>query len=288
VSVDLAAAEDFVLREARLLDRRRFAFRFGDGAADAVLGALEPYRNDDGGFGNALEPDLRCASSQPVPLEHALRILDEVDRFDANVVLPACDWLGSVTTAVGGVPFVLASVIDGPHAPWWKPTGEAYPNPTAGIAGLLHKHEVRHVWLTTATAYCWDALAQRLDDIGQDDAISVLAFLEHVPDRARAEAVFGALGERIRSELVALDPATPGYVKTPLEFAPHPDRLARRLFGDETIELHLIALAGKQQDDGGWPITWEPPSAAAVSEWRGFVTVKALDILDNYGRLASA
>lgn len=82
-----------------------------------------------------------------------------------------------------------------------------------------------------------------------------------------------------------LDPSTPGYVKTPLEFAPHPSRLARRLFDDETMGLHLKALVARQENDGGWPITWDPPSAAAVSEWRAFMTVKWLDVLDNYGRL---
>jgi hypothetical protein len=285
VSVDLAAAEEFVLREARLLDRRRFAWRFHDGPASDVLAALVPYRNDDGGFGNALEPDLRGPSSQPVPLEHALRILDEVDLFEPELVRTACDWLESVTTDEGGVPFVLPSVADGPHAPWWTPTGQASPNPTAGIAGLLHKREVQHEWLTTATAYCWEALERPLDEVGGDDAISVLTFLGHVPDRQRAETVFAALADRIRTELVALEPATPGYVKMPLEFAPHPDRLARRLFGDPTIDAHLDALAAKQQDDGGWPITWEPPSTAAINEWRGFVTIQSLDVLDNYGRL---
>jgi hypothetical protein len=287
VTVDIASAADFVLRAARLLDRRRFAFRFGDGSAADVLAALVPYQNEDGGFGNALEADIRGAAGQPVPVEHALRILDEVGLFDEPRVLSACDWLASVTTEEGGVPFVLATVADGPHAPWWEPAPEASPNPTAGIAGLLHKHAVAHPWLATATGYCWEALA-RLDRVGPDDAISILTFLEHVPDRGRAEAVFESLGERIVSELVALDPAAPGYVKTPLEFAPHPKRLARRLFDDTTIERHLDALEAKQQDDGGWPITWEPPSAAATHEWRGFVTISSLDVLDNYGRLAPA
>jgi hypothetical protein len=279
------AAAQFILREARLLERRRFAHRFGDGSADAVVAALLPYQNEDGGFGNALEPDIRGLSSQPVPLEHALRILDEIDRWDDDVVTTACDWLASVTPEAGGVPFVLETVSDGPHAPWWEPTGEAYPNPTAGIAGLLHKHSVEHDWVTRATDYLWRAL-ERLDDIGQDDAISILEFLEHVPDRSRAGDLFARLGERILDNLVALDPATPGYVKTPLDYARRPDSLARRLFDDETIERHLDALAAKQQDDGGWPITWEPPSVAAVNEWRGVWTINALDVLDNYGRLA--
>jgi hypothetical protein len=285
VSADFAAAEQFMLREARLLERLRFAYRFRRGSAEAVVSAVLAFRNDDGGFGNALESDLRGPSSQPVPLERALEILDEVGLLEAGIALPACDWLVSVSNDDGGVPFVLSSVEDGPHAPWWESTGESYVNPTAGIAGLLHKHGVEHEWLATATESCFDALAE-LNHVGPDDAISVLTFLEHVPDRARADDVFARLRERILTELVALDPAAEGYVKTPLEFAPHPDRLARRLFDDATIVKHLDALEAKQQDDGGWPITWEPPGTAAVSEWRGVWTFKSLSVLRDYGRLA--
>jgi hypothetical protein len=285
MTVDLAAAADFMLREARLLDRRLFAHRFDGGDADAVVAALLPYRNDDGGFGNALEPDIRGVASQPVPVEHALRTLDEVDRFDATIVGPACDWLMSVSTPEGGVPFVLATVEDGPRAPWWTSDGEAYPNPTAGIAGLLHKRGFDHPWAGPATEFCWNVLDKRIGELGQDDSINMLVLLEHAPDRARAESAFAALGERILTELVALDPTAPGYVKSPLEFAPRPASIARRLFEDETIERHLDALAARQEADGGWPITWEPPSTAAVSEWRGFVTLRVLGVLDDYGRL---
>ena len=41
---------------------------------------------------------------------------------------------------------------------------------------------------------------------------------------------------------------------TPLNFAPRPQSLARRLFSDEVIEAHLDALASVQQEDGGWPV----------------------------------
>ena len=283
VGVDLAAAEQFVLREARLLDRRRFAFLHRGGSADAVVAALVAHRNGDGGFGNALESDIRGNASQTVPVERAFELLDEVDRFDAELVASACDWLSSVTTDAGGVPFVLPTVVDGPHAPWWEPANvEANLNPTAGIAGVLHKRGIDHAWLDSATEFCWTDLEQGVDGLGPDDAISVLTFLEHVHDRERAAAVFDALGERILGDLVALDPNAEGYVKTPLDFAPRPDSPARGLFDDTTIDTHLDALATKQQDDGGWPITWEPPGAAAVSEWRGVVTLKALAVLDAY------
>jgi hypothetical protein len=286
VSADLDSAREFVLGNARLLDRHRLSFRFDDAPAGAVLAALRAYQNEDGGFGHALEPDLRGPSSQPVPLEHALRILDAIDAFEPELVGSSVDWLASVTTPEGGVPFVLPTVNEAPHAPWWVPTGEASLNPTAGIVGLLHKRAVRHAWVDSATEYCWEALSRTTDDLGADDAISVLTFLEHVPDRDRAEDAFEQLGTRIRRDLVALDPSTPGYVKSPLEFAPRPESLARPLFDAPTIELHLDSLAARQEGDGGWPITWDPPTAAAIGEWRGFMTVMWLEVLDSYGRLS--
>jgi hypothetical protein len=283
--LDVTAARGFILRSARLLDRHRFAFLFDHGDGADVLSALRPYQNGDGGFGHALEPDLRGGDSQPVSLEHALQVLDEVGDFDNEIVQASCDWLTSVTTDTGGVPFVLASVTDSPHAPWWVPTDEASLNPTAGIAGLLHKHDVRHPWLSIATDYCWRALSSSLDTLGPDDAISVLTFLEHVADRVRADSVFEQVGARISRDLVALDPSTTGYVKMPLEFAPDPDRRAARLFSRATLALHLDMLASLQGPDGGWPITWETLSGAATQEWRGFMTIKSLQVLRNYGRL---
>jgi hypothetical protein len=98
--------------------------------------------------------------------------------------------------------------------------------------GLLRKNSFEHPWVETATAFCWTALEGDLDELGPDDAISVLRFLEHAEDRGRVDTAFERLGERIMNELVALDPATPGYVKTPLELAPRPKALARRLFDE--------------------------------------------------------
>ena len=63
----LDAAAGFVWRTARLLDRHRFAHLFLDGDRAPVLAALAAYQNPDGGFGNALEPDLRGPASQPEP-----------------------------------------------------------------------------------------------------------------------------------------------------------------------------------------------------------------------------
>ena len=61
---DFDAAAAFVVANARVIDRRRFYRLFGDGDARPVRDAVAAYRNDDGGFGHALEPDLP-GSGQP-------------------------------------------------------------------------------------------------------------------------------------------------------------------------------------------------------------------------------
>src|SRR5512143_2955243 len=144
-------AEEFIWHNARLLERRLFDFHFRSGSPQAALSALRAYQNEDGGFGQALEPDIRCPDSQPVPVQHALEILDAVGP-DAEIVRRACDFLTTITTAEGGVPFVLPTARKYPHAPWWNTDDDppASLNPTAAIAGLLHKHGFRHPWLDRA------------------------------------------------------------------------------------------------------------------------------------------
>ena len=57
------------------------------------------------------------------------------------------------------------------------------------------------------------------------------------------------------------------------------------MFTDAQIGAHLDRVQKDQQADGGWLITWEPPRRAAVSEWRGIVTLGALRTLTSYRRL---
>jgi hypothetical protein len=116
----------------------------------------------------------------------------------------------------------------------------------------------------------------------------VLVFLEHVPDRDRAEKCAAALAPNLASiPLFHLDPDAPGYGLSPLDVAPQATSRWRALFTDAQLGAHLDRLQKDQQADGGWPITWEPPSQAAVSEWRGIVTLGALRTLTSYGRLTA-
>src|SRR5829696_9742071 len=175
----LEAAQSFVLRSGRVLERHRFACAFAGGDPGRVLAALQPYRNPDGGFGHGLEPDLRGPGSQPEPVDVALWVLDEVGAMDDPMVGRACDWLATVTTAEGGVPFVLPSALEYPRAPWWEPEPDppAALVPTAAIAALLHNHCVARPWLEGSIAFSWRTIESNTETTLYD-VRSVLPFLD--------------------------------------------------------------------------------------------------------------
>ena len=77
MTVDLKAASSFMAGHARTLDRRRFARLLGEAEPADLFGALEAYRNPDGGYGWGLEPDLRSVTSQPGAALHAFEPIAE-------------------------------------------------------------------------------------------------------------------------------------------------------------------------------------------------------------------
>lgn len=284
----LARAYRFLLGNARILERRAFEARFLGAPAQGVAAALRAYRNPDGGLGHALEPDLRCPGSQPLFCEFGLATLCEAGYRDPELAQGICGYLATVADAQGLLPPLFADAREFPHAAHWGAPTPPGLNPTAGLCGLLHYHGARHPWLDRATASC---CAQVLATPPAEAhlLLSATRLAEHLPDRQ--------LGDRLATRIAAALPTASFFIAdapvgtyglTPLHFAPTPDCRWRALFSAEQLEGHLSDLLPRQQEDGGWPISWTPPPGAAALEWRGRWTLEALRTLAAYGRLPRA
>ena len=296
---NLDAAQTFIWNNGRVIDRRRFDYLFNGGLSQPIVDALRAYQNADGGFGHALEPDGRGPDSQPLHGFIALQLMDEIDRVSDPMVAELLDYLVSVTAPDGGLPAVIPTEREYPHAPWWS-LGDGTPGgsllPTAGIVGLLLKNEVRHPWIEAAAAFCWNAI-RSIEVTHPYEVEFALGFLDHALDRQAAERQAARLGELVREQrLVVLDPETatldmtppgysPGEYHLPLNYAPRPTSLARSWFADKDIERNLDLCERAQLDDGGWMFTWGQWNPAAVFEWRGSVTIETLAMLRAYGRI---
>ena len=296
-------ASRFLHTEARPLERAMFAYRFENGPSQSVLAELTRFANDDGGFGHALEPDVRTPSSSALATALALKVLEELDVSATHPqVRGAVDWLVSTYDAEAKVWRVVPpDANDHPHAPWWHDENGSLAQmfdgfrviPRALIVGLLHRFGTHRPteWLdgiTESTVSCVEGLEVLGEGGGSDlEYVVHLARTATVPESFRAR-----LSARIRAAIpssVERDPAKwSSYCVTPLRAVPTPDSIGADLIASE-LATNLDRLIGRQRPDGAWDPTWEYPyaegMAPARTEWRGIVTLEALTTLRAFGRI---
>jgi hypothetical protein len=295
MTVDLHAARDFVATHARILDRRRLGLLLGDEDSRAVLAALDGYRNPDGGYGWGLEPDLRARESQPGPALHAFEVFAEVGPVITPRAEELCDWLGSISLPDGGIPFSLPIENAAGCAPWWAGADDNASSLqitaiVAANANRVGRHDAavaNHSWLTSATEYCAESI-RNLERSPQAYELAFAAqFLDAAGDAvADAPGLLHRVGRHLPSDgVVRVHGGTETEALRALDFAPLPDGPMRELFDPDVIASELRRLEQEQQADGGWPYEPRTFSPASALEWRGYVTVRAVWILQNNAAL---
>ena len=284
MSVNLLAARQFIFANARLLDRHRVAVLLDGSPANAVVQALRPYRNSDGGFGNALEPDVRTPDSETTAALHGLEVLAEVDALEDPMVAGAAAWVAAVADPDGGVPFVLPGAAQYPRGPWMVPS-DGGSHLTFGLAAVLNTAAVSSDWLATATRWCWQRL-ERPGELGGYWLKYALDFLDATPDDERARATIERLRPLLRDDGTVPVPGGAADEKlTPLTLSSRPGRRSRTLFADTQVTADLDNLEHGQQDDGGWTFDFLSWSSGQTVEWRGLITLRALATLHAHDRL---
>jgi hypothetical protein len=287
---DLNQIRDFMTSNARLLDRRRLELAVGAGDSEATLAALSGYRNADGGFGWALEPDSRAPASQPVAALHAFEVFEEVAPVTSPLARGLLDWLDAIALDGGAVPFALPGGASAGSAPMWGSADTESPSlhMTCVVLSIAHRvarHDpdvASHPWLRRATEWAVGEIAA-LD--GPRDAIE-FRFVLQLLDALDARDELQRLGAYLPADgRMRVTGGKPDEAMRPLDFSPEPGRPLRDLIDPQTIEADLDRLESEQQEDGGWDVDWAHWSPAGGLEWRGWATVRAVRILRAHGRI---
>jgi hypothetical protein len=277
----------FIWENARLLERAIFEYFFLDGSPDRIRSILRLYQNKDGGFGHAIEPDLRTPFSQPVFVEFALRTLYDCQIRDEELANRACDFIARHADLEQGIAMSFPSAQDYPHAPHMGSPSAQQPSMDRliGLVGLLNWQRSSHPWLKGAVETC----LANIISYPFDDAHTILTsfcLIESVSPERPVKRIFEKLASDLhKAHFICWEVPVNTYGLTPLSFAPRPDSFCRKIFTDEQINAHLDDLLLRQQPDGGWPILWQPPSDMARQEWRAQWSLQALASLRAYGRI---
>lgn len=126
----------FIYKNGRLLERKLFEYFFENGSQQACLKALSAYQNEDGGFGNGIEPDLLCPDSTAIGAETAMVLLEWLDCQQTEIAHRLVDWSISHQNAEGFIDHPPKNMPNYPYQPWWKnPDKERI----LSLAGFLRK-----------------------------------------------------------------------------------------------------------------------------------------------------
>jgi len=298
-------ARRFLKTQARPLDRAIFEHRFEGGSAESVIAGLAHFQNEDGGFGRALEPDLRTPGSSALATGIGLRTLKELQcAADHPMVRRAVRYLLSTFDDQAGVWRVVPHDTNSfPHAPWWHDEDDSLASlfdgfriiPRAEIVGLLHHYSalVPAGWLDDVTGNTVNDIenTEPLGTGGGDDLVYALSLAEteELPPAFKRRLV-----KRVRtaaSTAVSRDPQEWGsYCIAPLKVAPSPRSIVADLLWDD-LQAHLDDQIDHQTPEGTWEPTWTwgefYPDVwqQARLEWRGHLTLNTLTALHAFGRI---
>lgn len=285
----------YIHREGRSLDAELLSHTLAGGNAPAVLAALAAFHNADGGFGRALEPDIRSPSSSAIATSIGFQMLRRVGAGpDEPMVRRGLAWLAEHGRD-GVWPIIDPSVDEAPHAFWWNWSEDLAQswngfrfNPTAELLGYLYDY--RALVPEALVARVEGRLLDHLDPMPVLTAYDLKAAARLAETRDLPEALKGRLIAVLRASAAALDPDDPHG--SPLELVPRPGSLLHDVLADR-LEPAFEQLIAQQQPDGSWAPFWDWRSvseaawAEAERDWRSVLTRQTLELLHAHGKIAA-
>ncbi|MBB4825166.1 hypothetical protein HNO89_002395 [Sporosarcina luteola] len=289
-----AQAVKFLKEEARPLEKALFELDFEDGSPEAVLRELQAFQNEDGGFGNGLEPDFQCPASSALATTIGLQHLAHIGADDSNIVVQRAIHyvLQTFDEERMGWEIVPPEVDTAPRAIWWNYGGDwPWGNPSAEMIGLLYhfKTLVPSEFLDNVTAFAIDYVNQ-LTASDHHEIQCLVKLMKELP-KNEASKIGGKVNELLLANITTSPAEWGGYCLLPLQVASSPSSPFVSLF-EESIPANIDHLLSTQDEDGSWKPAWawgqfEDDFQKAKIEWSGILTLDNLRILHAFGILGS-
>lgn len=273
--VDFKKAQEFIYANGILWERVLFAYLFENGSLDHVHRCFRAYRNEDGGYGHALEHDIRCPSSHPLALEYLLRVLRDSRIPIGDLLDSAAAWIESVQDETGKL-INPPDLHDYPYAPWWSKDGQNEPDSIVGNLISFGKATEAIIEKTRL----WVQKNRTIEHIQSEEWLFMLYHaydyfmndLDFPHGTAHREATIARIIELIKS-------APEEQYGSIFMFAPQPDsEIAKRI--PEIIQQALDVIESQQEEDGSWH------DQHNLAQWFPMTTINNLLTLKRYGRFA--
>ena len=297
----------WIYRNARPLELALWQYHFEHGSKEAVLTTLSFYQNDDGGFGNALEPDSWNPNSSPYTTLHAIKILEDLYFTDVNhpIMQGIFKFIESeMHSNENGWPFSIESNNNYPRAPWWTYNKEANEyesiGVSTGIACFILKFTHKDSQIYRQALSIVDRLIAKLHMPGNQGEMGVAGYcelMEIIPQVGLYEQYdmdfLTTTVKKLVNDSIERDSSKWVYhVKTPSSFINSPSSLFYK-DNKELMEQELDYIIENRFENGVWGLTWSwfdhnevYPKEFAISEnwWKSDVAIGKLKLLRAFER----
>lgn len=303
-------------RNARPLELSVWNYYFENGQKEEIINALAFYQNEDGGFGNCVEPDCWNKESSPYATMTVIGLLREISFIEeAGIGHPLVDGIFRYleNTEHGdenGWYFVIPSNDRYPRAPWMtydqKTNQEQAMGVTAVLCAFILRYGRRDSELyERAIGYARNILNQLngAADFGEMGAGGVSLLLVDILTSGLAgifkpldlEQLLAGMAVTANRSMERNPDKWAEYTPRPSDFIPSPDS---PLYSgnEEIVAAELDYLADTRNPGGVWDITWswyalgdQYPKEFAISEnwWMANKAIGKLNFLKNFGRIAA-
>jgi hypothetical protein len=295
------SARSFMFTHARPLEQKLFSYHFENGSRKDAAEELTYFQNEDGGFGQCLEPDFRLQVSSPMATTVGLQIAKELELGSNHpIIRKALNYLEAAFDHTLKTWHAVPPEVNGvPHAPWWHFHNDkgysgvqtTWANPNAEIVGYFHVYDCdfpsKEQWLSKALAEL-DELPMPIE---MHDFLCYSRLLQSLPEKSdERQHIYTSLSQSLHQTVCTNPERWDEYVAKPLGAAPHPTSPFYEAL-KEDVELQLMAEIESQHKDGYWQPAWswfgqyEDTWKNAEIEWRGILTLATLRSLDAYGKI---
>ncbi|MEN8121936.1 MAG: hypothetical protein ABFS35_16415 [Bacteroidota bacterium] len=307
-------AVHFIETNAREIDKQLFSYYF-DKNPVLDMSQLRKFTNSDGGFGHAIEPDIRMSKSSTIATATALEYCVRYNLPDNNSIIQnAIKYLLNILDKEYFYWALCSEYINKEaHAPWWaykKAEKPNAPNPedhsgflftamhkmsiSGQIVGYLNKYK-KHV-PTNLLSQLNDKINERIEegilDLASDDPSNVLYTIlnweksyEFYPEDLK-----NIIAEKIENAYKAFfDDEKDIDEKKASWLAPHTASILAKLYPEKLDRLYDKEIE-KQSGDGGWWPEWQwgqfkKEWEIAKLEWAGRLTTDCLIALKEHDKI---
>lgn len=294
----------WIHRNAREIDLAIWQYEFENGSKEAVLSALSHYQNDDGGFGNALEPDNWNLNSSPYATMIAINKLKNINFKDINhtIMQGILRFLGSGKHCVeNGWLFSIQTNNDFPHAPWlnYDPNEQPHIGVTTELVCFLLEFTKSDFSLYLKASSLTDKLLARfnehiiMDEMSLSGFCTLLEKIKQLQLTNRFDITFlSSMVKKLVDKAIVRDVSKwAEYGVKPSLFIHSPDSEFYQ-DNEEIVQQELDYYVDTRPANSVWPITWQwydkkYPEEFAVSAnwWKADLCLSTMRLLRRFGRI---